>query len=112
MANIEGQRDLKAGRSEHHRTTAETTQKTKFFCTIAYTSDGEYLLAAGLSKVICIYNVAAEMLVKRFEVTQNRSLDAMDAIVSRGNVLEGGINKMSISNRNQKEYVPGMYTVR
>lgn len=40
--------------------------------------DGEYLLAGGKSKYICIYNIKEEMLVKRFEISQNKSFDGID----------------------------------
>ncbi len=40
--------------------------------------DGEYLIAGGKSKYICIYNIKEEMLVKRFEISQNKSFDGID----------------------------------
>lgn len=40
--------------------------------------DGEYLIAGGKSKYICIYNVKEEMLVRRFEISQNKSFDGID----------------------------------
>lgn len=45
---------------------------------MSYTIDGEYLIAGGKSKFICIYNVKEEVLVKRFEVSQNKSFDGID----------------------------------
>lgn len=50
----------------------------RYFSTIAYSADGLSLLAAGRSKNVCIYNVKDGILLKKFEVTQNRSLDALD----------------------------------
>lgn len=40
--------------------------------------DGEYIIAGGKSKYICIYNVKEEMLVRRFEISQNKSFDGID----------------------------------
>ena len=40
--------------------------------------DGEYLIAGGKSKYICIYNIKEEMLVKKFEISQNKSFDGTD----------------------------------
>jgi periodic tryptophan protein 2 len=48
------------------------------FTSLCYSADGAYLLAGGQSKNVCIYNVAESLIVKKFEITQNRSLDAVD----------------------------------
>lgn len=48
------------------------------FTSLCYTADGECILAGGQSKNVCIYNVREGLLVKKFEITQNRSLDAVD----------------------------------
>lgn len=48
------------------------------FSTLCYSPDGEFIIAAGQSKFICIYNVDEAILIKKFEVTQNRSLDGVD----------------------------------
>lgn len=48
------------------------------FTTIAFSADGESILAAGKSKNVCIYNVAEGILLKKFEITQNHSLDGLD----------------------------------
>ena len=47
--------------------------------------DGEYLIAGGKSKYICIYNIKEEMLVKRFEISQNKSFDGIDVCSLREN---------------------------
>lgn len=49
-----------------------------YFSTIAYSADGETILAAGKSKNVCIYNVKEGILLKKFEITQNHSLDGLD----------------------------------
>lgn len=56
----------------------EISTRFRYFSTIAYSADGLSLLAAGRSKNVCIYNVQDGILLKKFEVTQNRSLDALD----------------------------------
>lgn len=47
--------------------------------------DGECILAAGNSNVICIYHVKEAMLLKKFEITQNKSFDGLN--VSKSVVL-------------------------
>lgn len=50
----------------------------RYFSTIAYSADGETLLAAGKSKNVCIYRIAGGILLKKLEITQNHSLDGLD----------------------------------
>lgn len=45
---------------------------------MAYSADGETLLAAGKSKNVCIYHIATGILLKKLEITQNHSLDGLD----------------------------------
>lgn len=51
--------------------------ETKYFTSIVYSSDGECILAGGKSKYVCIYHVREGLLLKKFEITQNLSLDGM-----------------------------------
>lgn len=48
------------------------------FTSLCYSADGECLIAGGMSKNVCIYNVKTSLLLKKFEISQNRSLDAVD----------------------------------
>lgn len=50
----------------------------RYFSTLAYSADGETILAAGKSKNVCIYHVKAGILLKKIEITQNHSLDGLD----------------------------------
>lgn len=50
----------------------------RYFSTMAYSADGETLLAAGKSKNVCIYHIATGILLKKLEITQNHSLDGLD----------------------------------
>jgi len=49
-----------------------------YFSTIEYSADGECILAAGKSANICIYHVREAILLKKFEITQNHSLDGLN----------------------------------
>lgn len=62
---------------------------------MSYTMDGEYLLAGGKSKYICIYNIQEEMLVKRFEISQNKSFDGIDVSYSGCSPIQDTLNKLS-----------------
>lgn len=78
VASIEGRNDLGGSMSETDLTSAKKDKESKYFSTIAYSADGETILAAGKSKNVCIYHVKAGILLKKIEITQNHSLDGLD----------------------------------
>ncbi|XP_060523591.1 periodic tryptophan protein 2 homolog [Cylas formicarius] len=100
--NIEGRKDLGSGRSDNDLITAKKSLEAKAFTSLCYSADGEYLLAGGMSKNVCIYNVKEALLVKKFEITQNRSLDAVDDFINRRKLTEFG-NLALIEQREERE---------
>ncbi|NXX09571.1 PWP2 protein, partial [Larus smithsonianus] len=76
--SIEGRHDLQMGRKELDKITAKQAAKGKSFTTLCYSADGQSILAGGLSKFVCIYNVKEQILMKKFEISCNFSLDAME----------------------------------
>lgn len=48
------------------------------FTTLCYSADGQSVLAGGRSKFVCIYHVGEQILRKKFEISHNLSLDAME----------------------------------
>lgn len=98
VGSIEGRNDLGSGVSETDLITAKKNLEGKYvqvcfsssiavlfmyfffrcFTTITYSADGLSMLAAGKSKHVCIYNVKDGILLKKFEITQNHSLDGLD----------------------------------
>ncbi|MPC13856.1 Periodic tryptophan protein 2 [Portunus trituberculatus] len=97
--NITGRNDLGAGRADADKITAKKNLQAKSFTSICYSSDGKCLLAGGQGKNVCIYSIDDELLIKKFEVTQNRSFDAMDDIINRRKMAENGINLSLIEER-------------
>ncbi|OQR75106.1 periodic tryptophan protein 2-like [Tropilaelaps mercedesae] len=87
---IEGRYDLHTGRREGDLVTAKRLQKVQAFTTLCYTADGECVLAAGRSKVICIYHVGEQVLLRRFEITCNLSLDGLNDMFDRKKMSEFG----------------------
>lgn len=59
------------------RTTSDNNSSSRYFTSIAYSADGTCLLAGGNSKYVCIYEVSQQILLKKFQVTFNRSLDGV-----------------------------------
>ncbi|XP_070546732.1 periodic tryptophan protein 2 homolog [Ptychodera flava] len=88
--SIEGRHDLGSGRRETDYITAKTALKGKAFTTLCYSADGQCILAAGRSKHICIYNIKEQILVKKFEISHNLSLDAMEEFLSKRKMTSFG----------------------
>lgn len=62
----------------------------RYFSSIAFSADGECILAGGKSQFVCIYHVREGILLKKFEITENHSFDGMDEYVNRKNMTEFG----------------------
>ncbi|XP_050453821.1 periodic tryptophan protein 2 homolog [Cataglyphis hispanica] len=95
---IEGRNDLGAGRSKTDLITAKKNLQGKAFTNLCYSADGTCILAGGRSKNVCIYNIRESILLKKYEITQNRSLDGVDDIINRKYMSEFG-NRALIEHR-------------
>ncbi|XP_060652444.1 periodic tryptophan protein 2 homolog [Drosophila nasuta] len=102
VTTIEGRDDLGGGRLETDVVTAKTNTQSNYFSTIEYSADGECLLAAGKSANICIYHVREAILLKKFQITQNFSLDGLNDFISRKHLSEFG-NMALVEEREQLE---------
>lgn len=65
------------GRKLNDRMTSDNNASSRYFTSICYSADGSCLLAGGNSKYVCIYEISQQMLLKKFQVTFNRSLDGV-----------------------------------
>ncbi|XP_014478920.1 PREDICTED: periodic tryptophan protein 2 homolog [Dinoponera quadriceps] len=111
-AYIEGRNDLGAGRSKTDLITAKKNLQGKAFTTLSYSADGICILAGGRSKNVCIYNVEVCTLLKKYEVTQNRSLDGVDDVINRRYMSQFG-NMALLEHResgNISLHLPGVRT--
>lgn len=77
VASIDGRNDLGASVLETDLTSGQKNKESRYFSTMAYSADGETILAAGKSKFVCIYHASSGLLLKKFEITQNFSLDGL-----------------------------------
>uniref|UniRef100_A0A8C8S8V7 Small-subunit processome Utp12 domain-containing protein n=1 Tax=Pelusios castaneus TaxID=367368 RepID=A0A8C8S8V7_9SAUR len=90
IGSIEGRHDLQVGRKELDKITAKQAAKAKSFTTLCYSADGQSILAGGLSKFVCIYHVKEQILMKKFEISCNLSLDAMEEYLDHRKMTEFG----------------------
>jgi periodic tryptophan protein 2 len=65
------------GRKLNDRMTSDKNASSRYFTSVCYSADGSCILAGGNSKYVCIYEVSQQMLLKKFQVTFNRSLDGV-----------------------------------
>ncbi|XP_044487276.1 periodic tryptophan protein 2 [Mangifera indica] len=90
MYTIEGRRDIAGGRLMTDRRSAANSSSGKCFTTLCYSADGSYILAGGSSKYICMYDVADQVLLRRFQITYNLSLDGVLDFLNSKNMTEAG----------------------
>ncbi|KAK1121674.1 hypothetical protein K0M31_009985 [Melipona bicolor] len=102
IGSIEGRNDLGSGRSDTDLITAKKNLKGKAFSVLCYSADGTCILAGGHSINICIYNVQEFILMRKFVITQNKSLDAVDDIINKRNLTEFG-NLALVEEREENE---------
>ncbi|XP_047545989.1 periodic tryptophan protein 2 homolog [Vanessa atalanta] len=88
--SIEGRNDLGSGRADTDLITPEKMLKTKAFTTLCYSADGTCVLAGGNSKNVCLYSIRESVLIRKFVITQNRSLDAVNDFINRRFLTEFG----------------------
>ncbi|PLW11233.1 hypothetical protein PCANC_10423 [Puccinia coronata f. sp. avenae] len=88
---IEGRKDISGGRKFDDRITAANSASGKSFNSLCYTADGLQILAGGNSKYVCIYDCQDGVLLKRFEISENLSLDGTEEFLDSRKLLESGI---------------------
>ena len=74
---IDGRYDITGGRKMNDRMAADNNGASKYFTSVCYSADGLCVLAGGNSKYVCIYEVSQQILLRKFQVTYNRSLDGV-----------------------------------
>ncbi|OIV98316.1 hypothetical protein TanjilG_16643 [Lupinus angustifolius] len=90
MYTIEGARDIAGGRLMTDRRSAANSTQGKYFTTLCYSADGSYILAGGSSRYICMYDVADQVLLRRFQITHNLSIDGVLDFLNSKNMNDAG----------------------
>lgn len=90
MYTIEGRKDIAGGRLMTDRRSAANSSSGKCFTTLCYSADGSFIFAGGTSKFICMYDVADQVLLRRFQITHNVSLDGVLDFLNSKNMTEAG----------------------
>ena len=89
-AAVDGRRDISGGRRIADRRTAANVTGTKSFSTLCYSTDGTCILAGGNSKYICLYDVESGVLLRKFTVSVNLSLDGTREFLNSRDLTDAG----------------------
>ena len=101
--SIDCRRDLAGGRIEQGSLVAKKDTSNKHFKSLCYSADGDYVLAGGRSKYVCLYEVRHRILVRKFKVSSNRAFDGMlDKLNSKN--IKDQINVNEIDNFSDSDY--------
>jgi periodic tryptophan protein 2 len=85
---IDGRKDIIPGRKSGDKFVASRNNVN--FTSICFTPDSENVIVGGNTKYVCIYNVSNHVLVKKFQITKNQSLDGMKQFLNSKNMTEAG----------------------
>lgn len=89
---VDVKRDIVGGRHLEDRFAAKNAARSKYFTTVCYSFDGSSVLCGGNSNTICLYDVNNEVLLKRFTVSQNMSLDGTMAMLNSSKITDAGVS--------------------
>lgn len=90
QSGVDGRRDVSGGRKISDRRTAANVSGTKSFSSITYSADGTCILAGGNSKYICLYSVDSLVLLKKYTVSINLSLQGTQEFLNSRLLTEAG----------------------
>lgn len=76
-AIIDTARDIWGGRLDDERVSAKNSKRTKHLNSICYNLSGNLLLCGGNSQYVLLYDMQYQILVKKFTLTHNRSLNGI-----------------------------------
>ncbi|KAF9010038.1 WD40-repeat-containing domain protein [Cyathus striatus] len=98
---INGRKDISGGRKADDRMTAANNSSGTSFNSLAYTADGRCILAGGNSKYVVLYDVreGEGTMVKKYQISQNLSLDGTEEFLDSRKVNSAGINTDLIDTR-------------
>lgn len=88
--SIDIRKDVFAGRHMSDLFELKNSARAKNFTTIAYSFDGQALVAGGNNNSICLYDIADEVLLKRFVVSENMSLDGTLTQLNSSKITDAG----------------------
>ncbi|KAF4607257.1 hypothetical protein EYR38_001318 [Pleurotus pulmonarius] len=101
---IEGRKDISGGRKADDRVSAANSTSGKSFNSLSYSADGRCVLAGGNSKYVVLYDVqnGEGVMLKKFQISENLSLDGTEEFLDSRKVNDAGINVDLIDRRGEE----------
>ncbi|AET37846.1 snoRNA-binding rRNA-processing protein PWP2 Ecym_2093 [Eremothecium cymbalariae DBVPG len=90
VGNIDCRKDIISGRHLEDRFTAKNSSRSKYFTTIEYSFDGLAIVAGGNNNSLCLYDIPNEVLLKRFIVSKNMTLNGTMEFLNSSKMTEAG----------------------
>lgn len=90
VGNIDCRKDIVSGRHLEDRFTAKNSARSKYFTTINYSFDGLSIVAGGNNNSICLYDISNEVLLRRFVVSRNMTLNGTMEFLNSSKMTEAG----------------------
>ncbi|KAF9787924.1 WD40 repeat-like protein [Thelephora terrestris] len=87
---IEGRKDVSGGRKADDRMTAANNSSGKSYNSLAYTADGRCIIAGGSSKYVVMYDARDGVVIKKFQISENLSLDGTEEFLDSRRLTEAG----------------------
>ncbi len=87
IAVLEARRDLWGGRLNADFTTAANSTKNKHFTALAYSPTGEFLIAGGNSRFLCVFDMTHRLLLHKISITTNRSIEGVLHFLNSKNAI-------------------------
>uniref|UniRef100_A0A7E4W0M8 Utp12 domain-containing protein n=1 Tax=Panagrellus redivivus TaxID=6233 RepID=A0A7E4W0M8_PANRE len=84
-----------------------TSEKNKSFTCISFSPDSLLILAGGQSNFFCLYSVPDRMLIRKFMLTLNRSLDGVRLDIDYRKITEFGNLENFESSDEENDHLPG-----
>lgn len=85
-------KDVFSGRHLDDRFELKNSARLKTFTTLSYSFDGLSLIAGGNNNSICLYDIADEVLLKRFVVSENMTLDGTLTMLNSSKITDAGVS--------------------
>lgn len=85
-------KDVFSGRHLEDRFALKNSARSKSFSTLSYSFDGLSLLAGGNNNSICLYDIVDEVLLKRFVVSENMTLDGTLTMLNSSKITDAGVS--------------------
>lgn len=89
------------------RRTVNNTAAGRAFTALRYSADGALLFAGGMTKWVCVYDTAELVLVQRFQLSKNLSLDGvLDQLSSRNMTDAGPLDLLDVEDEDEQAVLP------